>query len=645
MSRFVWAWFESCVRAMRGAWEQSGCEVRANLGGWLRFGGLSATRCLVMLMTACSLSVGAVAAPAWAASAGGSPGRVSSGARVAPVDAVVLRMGSGCASGSPRVRGLQRRLAGAGFSPGPVDGCYGPQTEDAVARFQAARGLGVDGTAGRVTLAALLRRSTVLYPGAGYTGHGLGQVRALQRRLREAGFSPGPIDGRYGPRTEKAVARFQAAHGLGVDGTAGPETFTGLEKDRVVEPRSAHRTARQPTRAHGTSPGSQPPARAPQRAVPPAPHPHPGKASGSSSTLLWVVLAVLGVGMIGIGAWVDGARLAPRADERKRPTSASNLVPGARLAVPDARRLPPGDHPEAVAAEAAYREADERRNGVGTSNLGVLLEPRDGLADAADRRADVRRVANGTSNHAGLLAEPGELRSAEAGYRQADERADADAASNLGLLLERSTDLGGAEAAYRRADERGDPDGAFCLGGMLADRGNLAAAMAAYRRAHQRGHPAAASNLGVLLEQNGDLRGAEAAYQRADDLGDADGAFNLGGLLADRGDLAAAMAAYRRADERGHRAAASNVGVLLEYAGDLAGAEAAYRRAGEHGNATGVFNHGQLLEKQGLLERALTAYERARRLGDPEIAEMASARARELTRAARTTATATGGRS
>ena len=120
---------------------------------------------------------------------------------------------------------------------------------------------------------------------------------------------------------------------------------------------------------------------------------------------------------------------------------------------------------------------------------------------------------------------------------------------------------------------------------------------------------------------------------------------NLGGLLADRGDLAAAMAAYRRADERGHPAAASNVGVLLEHAGDLAGAEAAYRRAGERGNATGVFNHGLLLEKQGLLERALTAYERARRLGDPEIAEMASARARELTRAANPTATATGGRS
>ena len=44
-----------------------------------------------------------------------------------------------------------------------------------------------------------------------------------------------------------------------------------------------------------------------------------------------------------------------------------------------------------------------------------------------------------------------------------------------------------------------------------------------------------------------------------------------------------------------------------------------------------MFNHGLLLEKQGLLDPALTAYEQARGLGDPEIAEMADARARELT--------------
>ncbi len=42
------------------------------------------------------------------------------------------------------------------------------------------------------------------------------------------GFAPGPVDGRYGPRTEQAVGRFQAAHGLRVDGIADASTLARL---------------------------------------------------------------------------------------------------------------------------------------------------------------------------------------------------------------------------------------------------------------------------------------------------------------------------------------------------------------------------------------------------------------------------------
>jgi len=53
-------------------------------------------------------------------------------------------------------------------------------------------------------------------------------VRKVQKRLAEAGFSPGDIDGKYGAGTEAAVRAFQAAHGLLVDGKAGTRTLEVL---------------------------------------------------------------------------------------------------------------------------------------------------------------------------------------------------------------------------------------------------------------------------------------------------------------------------------------------------------------------------------------------------------------------------------
>jgi len=53
-------------------------------------------------------------------------------------------------------------------------------------------------------------------------------VLALQRRLVELGYRPGPLDGLYGPITESAVKAFQAAAGLVVDGIVGPRTRAAL---------------------------------------------------------------------------------------------------------------------------------------------------------------------------------------------------------------------------------------------------------------------------------------------------------------------------------------------------------------------------------------------------------------------------------
>lgn len=53
------------------------------------------------------------------------------------------------------VRELQSLLASQNFDPGPVDGIFGPQTDEAVRAFQGATGLEVDGIVGPATWDAL----------------------------------------------------------------------------------------------------------------------------------------------------------------------------------------------------------------------------------------------------------------------------------------------------------------------------------------------------------------------------------------------------------------------------------------------------------------------------------------------------------
>jgi N-acetylmuramoyl-L-alanine amidase len=131
---------------------------------------------------------------------------------------------------------VQQDLIEAGFALPRygADGSFGPQTENAVMRFQKRYGLTVDGLVGQSTLNKLqevLRQTNSaddefpLPDGVWGRGDKGEEVRMIQRALKHIHFDPKYVDGSYGPLTEDAVRRFQSMYAaLADDGIYGPST-------------------------------------------------------------------------------------------------------------------------------------------------------------------------------------------------------------------------------------------------------------------------------------------------------------------------------------------------------------------------------------------------------------------------------------
>jgi peptidoglycan hydrolase-like protein with peptidoglycan-binding domain len=164
----------------------------------------------------------------------------------------------GAVSGD-QVRLAQRALAAAGYSPGPIDGIYGPLTAKAVRGFQDAEGLTPTGGVNEKTWRAL-----VMSPREGWTaspeefrrrlyGAVSGpDVEEAQHRLADLGLNPGRIDGVYGPDTERAVLAFQGRVGLRQDGVVGQETWQALLAPDAAETATAGKS--DPTSSSHTMP-------------------------------------------------------------------------------------------------------------------------------------------------------------------------------------------------------------------------------------------------------------------------------------------------------------------------------------------------------------------------------------------------------
>ncbi len=149
----------------------------------------------------------------------------------------LLSMGS---SGSYVVK-LQNLLINYGYSCGAAgaDGDFGQGTYNAVVKFQANKGLIVDGMVGPLTWNALESNSSSTpisnYPtlSRGATGS---SVIKLQNALISHGYSCGAAgaDGDFGEGTYYAVTRFLPYNSLPVDGIVGPQTWTTLYSFNVI---------------------------------------------------------------------------------------------------------------------------------------------------------------------------------------------------------------------------------------------------------------------------------------------------------------------------------------------------------------------------------------------------------------------------
>jgi peptidoglycan hydrolase-like protein with peptidoglycan-binding domain len=150
---------------------------------------------------------------------------------------------------SPAVRDAQARLVALGDYTGPVDGLWGPDTENAVQRFQRDHRLVVTANLDDETWAALRdATSTVALDLRDPT-----DIRALQNRLRQLGYYDyydGRADGVWGRDTQLALEEFQRARGIAPGGvTVVTINAMGLDPAPFREHAMAQAPAPQPSRA------------------------------------------------------------------------------------------------------------------------------------------------------------------------------------------------------------------------------------------------------------------------------------------------------------------------------------------------------------------------------------------------------------
>ncbi len=139
---------------------------------------------------------------------------------------------------NPKIEEVQFVLKEAGYETGTTDGKVGKETRNAIKEFQESVGLKSTGFLDEATMGQieqLKKAKEALTKKYKVTVREAPQEKAfvsakdIQTALKNAGFDPGPIDGKIGPKTRQTIREFQRAKGLTPDGVVGPKTWAELE--------------------------------------------------------------------------------------------------------------------------------------------------------------------------------------------------------------------------------------------------------------------------------------------------------------------------------------------------------------------------------------------------------------------------------
>ncbi|KAB8334527.1 peptidoglycan-binding protein [Scytonema tolypothrichoides VB-61278] len=140
-------------------------------------------------------------------------------------------------SGQAVIR-LQQDLQRLGYFNGPITGNFGPETQQAVIRFQESRGIRADGIVGARTEEAIRvvlgRNNSSVGVGGDRLPNDLNlgdsgtQVTQLQQDLQQLGYFKLNPTGYFGPTTQEAVARFQQDYGIVPNGVGDSQTLAAI---------------------------------------------------------------------------------------------------------------------------------------------------------------------------------------------------------------------------------------------------------------------------------------------------------------------------------------------------------------------------------------------------------------------------------